>query len=63
VQGSGGAPADWANESLAAARGIYAQIRNPHLPRDYAERQSGLTRDRLSRAGLRLAAVLNRILR
>jgi hypothetical protein len=63
AQDSGGAPAGWANESLAAARGIYGQIRNPNLPRDYAQRQSGLTRDRLARAGLRLAAVLNRILR
>ena len=63
TQDGGGTPADWANESLAAARNIYAQIRNPHLPRDYAQRQSGLTRDRLARAGLRLAAVLNRILK
>jgi hypothetical protein len=63
AQDSGGTPADWANESLVAARGIYAQIRNPTLPRDYARRQSGLTRDRLAKAGLRLAAVLNRILK
>lgn len=62
-QESGGTPTDWANESLSAARGIYAQIRSPHLPHDYAQRQSGLARDRLARAGLRLAAVLNRILK
>lgn len=59
---SGGA-ADWANESLADARAIYAPIRGPFLPDDYARRQSTLTRDRLAKAGLRLAALLNRILR
>lgn len=59
---SGGAPSDWANESLADARRIYAAIKGPDLPDDYARRQAGLTRDRLEKAGLRLAAILNRLL-
>jgi hypothetical protein len=60
---SGGTPIDWANESLADARAIYGQLRGAFLPNDYAARQGALTRDRLAKAGLRLAAVLNRILR
>ena len=60
---SGGTPVDWANESLAAGRTIYAPIHGPYLPDDYARRQNALVRDRLAKAGLRLAALLNRILR
>lgn len=63
AQDSGGDAADWANESLAAARTIYAPIHGPFLPDDYARRQTALTRDRLAKAGLRLAALLNRILK
>lgn len=59
----GGNAADWANESLADARKIYAPIKNPFLPDDYARRQNSLVRDRLTKAGLRLAALLNGILR
>jgi len=61
--GSSGTPADWANESLADAKTIYAQLNGPGLPADYAQRQRALTRDRLAKAGLRLAALLNRILK
>jgi hypothetical protein len=59
----GGAPADWANESLSQARAIYGEIRDPYLPRDYARREQGRTARQLDRAGLRLAALLNRILK
>ena len=60
---AGGAPADWANESLKAARQIYAPLRNAYLPKDYPQRWRGLAEDRLARAGVRLAALLNRILK
>ena len=59
---SGGNPADWANESLGVARNIYASLPGPYLPNDYARRQSAVVRMQLTKAGLRLAAVLNRIL-
>ncbi len=63
LRDSGGAPADWANESLADARVIYGQINGPYLARDYAQRQRALVTDRLAKAGLRLAALLNKILK
>lgn len=64
---SGGTAADWANESFALAdREIYAKL-PPYgritLPDDYPGRESGVTRLQLARAGLRLAALLNRIFR
>lgn len=62
-----GATADWANESLAiAAREIYAPLpqgRRITLPPDYPRRERNLTRLQLTRAGLRLGAMLNRIFR
>jgi hypothetical protein len=62
-----GTPADWANESFAlAARAIYAPLPASGritLPPDYALRESGVARQQLTRAGLRLAMMLNRILR
>ena len=59
---SGGNPADWANESLGVARGIYASLSGPYLPKDYARRQNAAVKVQLAKAGLRLAAALNRIL-
>lgn len=61
-----GTPADWANESFALAqREIYTRLppagRTIHLPDDYARRESQVARLQLARAGIRLAAVLNRI--
>jgi hypothetical protein len=62
-----GTPLDWANESRAiAAREIYDRIPATGriiLPPDYARREIGATRLQLTRAGLRLAAMLNRIFR
>jgi hypothetical protein len=64
---SGGTPTDWANESFTlAAREIYAPLPQRgriNLPDDYAIRESGVARLQLERAGLRLAALLNRIFR
>ena len=64
---AGGTPAAWANESHAVARmRIYPPLagqRELHLPRDYAWRQAPLTRMLLAKAGLRLASVLNAILK
>ena len=63
----GGTPADWANESLGvAAREIYAQVPPSGritLAPDYPRREMNLTRLQLTRAGLRLAAMLNRVFR
>jgi len=62
-----GTPVDWANESFkVAAKEIYARIpsRGPvRLPRDYAKRENAVVRLQLARAGIRLAALLNRIYR
>ena len=58
-----GAPADWANESFGDARLIYAAIYDRDLPGDYTRRQDSLLRDRLEKAGLRLARLLNEIFR
>ena len=66
-QMSGGTAADWANESLAVAgREIYARLPDQgrvKLPDDYGFRESGVARLQLTKAGLRLAALLNRIYR
>jgi hypothetical protein len=58
-----GLPRDWANDSFAVARPIYAALPDGDLPDDYARRQSAVTAGQLRKAGLRLAAVLNRVLR
>lgn len=60
---SGGAPKDWADQSFQAARGIYAELRGDRLPGDYAQRERAVTATQLAKAGLRLAAALNAILR
>jgi hypothetical protein len=66
-QFSGGTPADWTNESFTlAGREIYAPLpQSGHisLPGDYPLRESGVARLQLEKAGLRLAALLNRIFR
>lgn len=61
-------PAAWANESHAVARALYAELeRMPSdgrivlLPADYAERQRARTEAQLRKAGVRLAALLDRI--
>ena len=62
-----GTPADWANESFALAeREIYVPLPvsgRITLPPDYARRESGVARQQLTKAGLRLAMMLNRIFR
>jgi hypothetical protein len=62
-----GTPADWANVSFRiAAREIYPRFPrfgSARLPRDYALRERTVARLQLQRAGLRLAAILNRIYR
>lgn len=61
-------PAAWANESHALARTLYAELEQ--LPRDgqilllpeaYADRQRARTETQLRKAGVRLAALLDRI--
>ena len=52
---------DWTRESLSAARGIYAGLNGNRLPPDYARRQRALITTQLAKAGLRLAAILNRL--
>jgi hypothetical protein len=52
---------DWANESFHLAETeIYAHL-PARLPEDYASRESTVARQQLARAGIRLAAILNRI--
>ena len=67
VELESGRPEEWANESLAiAALEIYGQIPamgRITLPPDYPRREMNLTRLQLTRAGVRLAAILNRIFR
>ena len=62
-----GTPADWANEAHAIARDqIYPPLQNAReirLPRDYAWRESPVARVQLARAGVRLAFLLNTVLR
>ena len=62
----GGAAADWANESNSIARRfVYGEW--PHgpgaLPHDYATMALPVVNDQLEKAGVRLAAVLNEMLR
>jgi hypothetical protein len=67
-----GGPVDWAAESWRICRDeVYAKLEGGKLqpggtgttvidlPDDYAAQHAGITRDRLLRAGLRLAALLN----
>ena len=62
-----GTPAAWADEAHAIARDrIYPPLlgrRQLRLPRDYAQRNAGVTRMLLAKAGLRLARLLNTALR
>ena len=61
-------PVSWANESNRLARAIYAELRTFPvsrdtilLPGDYAESQRARTTEALGKAGVRLAALLDRI--
>lgn len=55
-------PIDWANESLLHSRNIYAELpHNRKLGEEYFEHYIGTIEDRLSMAGVRLAALLNNI--
>jgi hypothetical protein len=64
---AGGTPAQWANEAHTIVRSqIYPALTGryePHLPRDYPQRETGITRAQLAKAGVRLAWLLNRIFR
>lgn len=64
---SSGTPADWANESHAIARDlIYPALRGRHalrLPADYAWRVRATTQTQLAKAAVRLAWVLNAVLK
>jgi hypothetical protein len=58
-----GSVEDWANESFHLGESeIYAHLPS-RLPEDYAQRESGIARLQLAKAGLRLATLLNRIFR
>ena len=64
AQMGAGTPADWANDSFAVAKKIYAGLpQTRDLPDDYVRRQGAVARAQLLKAGLRLASVLNRVLR
>ena len=62
-----GTPANWASEAHAIARDqIYPPLRGERtlrLPRDYAWREAPVARVQLARAGVRLAWLLNTILK
>jgi hypothetical protein len=59
-----GSVEDWTNESFHLAEGeIYSRLPQRRLPDDYAFRESGVARQQLARAGIRLAAILNRVLK
>ena len=62
-----GTPADWANEAHAIARDqIYPPLAGAsyiRLPRDYAWREAPIARLQLAKAGVRLAWLLNTVLR
>jgi hypothetical protein len=62
-----GTPADWANESFGlASLEIYGRLPRSgpvRLPRDYVSRERAAVQLQLQRAGIRLAAILNRIYR
>lgn len=62
------APAEWADESHLVARAIYSELRalpvegdRIQLPAAYAASQRARTAEALSKAGVRLAALLDRI--
>jgi hypothetical protein len=58
-----GSVEDWTNESFhLAEREIYARLPD-RLPPDYAARESAIARQQLAKAGIRLAAILNRVFR
>jgi hypothetical protein len=56
---SEGAPADWAAESLAAAK-LHLVANGSRVGKAYYARAIGVADERLARAGLRLAELLNR---
>jgi hypothetical protein len=60
---AGGTPADWANESHAIARDvIYPRFHDRtmvRLPSDYDQEAAPITRQQLTKAGVRLAWLLN----
>jgi len=58
---AGGAPADWANESHALARSAMLQP-GADVDEAYYRAELPVIEERLARAGLRLAAMLNRLL-
>lgn len=62
-----GAPEEWANESHAVAVKIYEKVAEdgppPKLGRDYVEANVPIVADRLKRGGVRLAMVLNAVVR
>ena len=68
---SQGAVVDWANQSFQVAKTkIYPTLPGTGgtdapviLPPDYAQRQADITRTQLERAGVRLATLLNKVLR
>ncbi len=67
---SGGTPVDWANESLDAAKRAYLDPRTKtplrsgdSLGEAYQEAQYPVARQRLAQSGIRLASVLNEILK
>jgi nuclease S1 len=63
-----GTPADWANESHHIAQKIYAELGNPpagatlELTSEYGSAHAAIVEGQLERAGVRLAAILNRAL-
>ena len=62
MQIGGGTPTDWANEGFALAqKEIYAKL-PARSAENYARAQSGLARLQLTRAGVRLGALLNRLI-
>ena len=62
-----GTPADWANEAHAIARDrIYPALRGRRslrLPGDYSWRQRAVTQTQLAKAGVRLAWILDTVLK
>lgn len=59
-----GSPADWANESHAIAKGFVYRYLPPSgvLPAGYESAAYPIALDRLKRAGVRLAGILNHVL-
>jgi hypothetical protein len=52
---------DWTNESFHLAESeIYARLPD-RLPENYAQKESDIARQQLAKAGIRLAAILNRV--